>query len=154
MGEPHQSIPEVAPDEELPILLMRVGKLMLERMRVEHADDKAPGAGVLTVTHGFVTRYLEHHTDVTTVELAQHLRITKQSASEIVSALESAGYVRRRPHPVDGRARIVELTPAGRRKLRVSHERWSSVEEAWAKVAGDATLASTRRALEAYLADS
>jgi DNA-binding MarR family transcriptional regulator len=151
MGEPHPAFHEASPDEELPVLLMRVGKLMLEQMRAQH-EDKPPEARVLTITHGFVTRYLEHHDDVTTVELAQHLRVTKQSASEIVSALEAAGYVRRRPHPVDGRARIVELTAAGRRKLQISHERWRAAEAEWAAVAGGADLETVRRALEAYLA--
>lgn len=49
--------------------------------------------------------------------IAEHLGITRQAANAVVNELESLGYVRRAPDPVDGRAKQVILTEAGE-KLR------------------------------------
>ena len=71
----------------------------------------------MTVVHGLAARYLIGRDDVTTVELAGYLGITKQSTSEVVAPLERAGIVRRAPHPSDGRARVLLLTDDGAAKL-------------------------------------
>ena len=42
-----------------------------------------------------------------TVQLAEQARVTKQTASLLVQALEEEGYVERRPDPADARARRV-----------------------------------------------
>src|SRR3954470_23949650 len=47
-------------------------------------------------------------------ELAAALGIDKPNATVVVSELESQGLVRRRPHPTDGRAKVVEATPKGK----------------------------------------
>jgi DNA-binding MarR family transcriptional regulator len=41
--------------------------------------------------------------------------MTKQARGEFVATLEAAGLVRVTPDPSDGRARLVTLTPDGRR---------------------------------------
>ena len=46
-------------------------------------------------------------------ELADALSIDRPNATVIVADLESQGLVRRRPHPTDGRAKVVEATPEG-----------------------------------------
>jgi len=48
-------------------------------------------------------------------ELAGELYLDKSTASRVVGALERKGYVRRSPHPDDGRAVVLTVTPAGRR---------------------------------------
>jgi DNA-binding MarR family transcriptional regulator len=138
-------------DHELPLLMIRAAKDMAQRL----ADDSAAsssGTG-LTPVHGIAARYLQDHRDVTTVELAEHLRITKQSASEVVAALEKGRYVRRRPHPDDGRARVVELTAEGRRGVARSRSRWARLVAEWEQEVGAADLAVVRRALERYLGE-
>ena len=92
--------------------------------------------------HGLVTRYLDRHDDVTIIELADHLHVTKQSASELVGALEAGGYVRRRPNPADRRSRFLELTAKGRQGLTRSRDRWRRIEAEWASTAGDDALAT------------
>lgn len=52
-------------------------------------------------------------------QLAEALRIAPRSATEVVDALEDRGFVRRIPDPSDRRATCVDLTPDGRRVLRV-----------------------------------
>jgi DNA-binding MarR family transcriptional regulator len=44
---------------------------------------------------------------------ADALSIDRPNATVIVADLESQGLVRRRPHPTDGRAKVVEATPEG-----------------------------------------
>src|SRR5262249_53160565 len=90
--------------------------------------------------------------DVTAVDLARHLRITKQSASEVVALLEQNGIVERAPHPRDGRARVVLLTDAGKAKLEVGRRRWQELEDEWCELVGRDRLDATREALEMYLA--
>jgi DNA-binding MarR family transcriptional regulator len=46
-------------------------------------------------------------------ELAAKLGIDPPNATTLVAELESQGLVQRRPHPTDGRAKLVEATPQG-----------------------------------------
>jgi len=48
-------------------------------------------------------------------DLARELYLDKSTASRVVSALERKGHVRRAPHPGDGRAVVLTVTPSGRR---------------------------------------
>jgi DNA-binding MarR family transcriptional regulator len=47
-------------------------------------------------------------------QVADHLRISTASTTKLLDRLAAAGHVERRPHPNDGRARIVILTDASR----------------------------------------
>ena len=104
-----------------------------------------------TVVHGLAARYLVGRDDVTAVELARYLGITKQSTSEVVTALEHAGIVRRAPHPTDRRARVLLLSDAGAKKLADGRERWKELEDDWAALVGRDQLDVVRSALAAYL---
>lgn len=141
--------PDAADDEDdLLILLVRTAKAIVDRLRAEtpHAESHP-----LTVVHGLAARYMAGRDDVTTVELARHLNITKQSASEVVSALEHEGIVRRAPHPSDGRARVLLLTDKGTEKLAASRRRRKPVEDEWAALVGREELEVVRHALSVYL---
>src|SRR5688572_20698377 len=48
-------------------------------------------------------------------ELAAELYLDKSTASRVVTTLERKKYVTRSPHPADGRAIVLSVTPAGRR---------------------------------------
>jgi DNA-binding MarR family transcriptional regulator len=50
--------------------------------------------------------------------LAGRLQVHPTSVTNAVDRLEAAGLVRRRPHPDDGRALLVELTEDGARQAR------------------------------------
>ncbi|MBJ7330878.1 MAG: MarR family transcriptional regulator [Solirubrobacteraceae bacterium] len=63
-------------------------------------------------------------------EVAAELGVDLSVASRQIAALTAEGYVERRTDPEDGRAQIVDLTPAGRKVLRDSHRRMvASFEE-------------------------
>jgi DNA-binding MarR family transcriptional regulator len=50
---------------------------------------------------------------------------------ELVHALERAGYLERRPDPMDGRARIILLTEKGHGLVRQALRDIREVERAW-----------------------
>ncbi len=47
-------------------------------------------------------------------KMGERLQVHPTSVTPIVDRLEAAGLVRRKPHPVDRRAVLAEITPAGR----------------------------------------
>jgi DNA-binding MarR family transcriptional regulator len=55
-------------------------------------------------------------------ELAAALDIDPPNATTVVDDLESLGLARRRPHPTDRRARLVEATRKGRQAARKADE--------------------------------
>ena len=135
--------------DELAILIVRVAKAVVDRLRSKHPDG---ASSPMTVVHGLAARYLVDRNDVTAGELARYLRITKQSASEVVALLEQAGIVHRAPHPRDGRARVLLLTDDGVAKLTEGRSRWNAIEDEWAELVGRDRLDVLRGVLEAYLA--
>lgn len=76
------------------------------------------------------------------IDIAEELRITVGGSSKLVDRIEGAGYVRRSPDPSDGRAMRIELTPAGRRKLRGAEKTQCIVVQRFL----DATLSSNPQA--------
>ena len=63
--------------------------------------------------------------------LAARSGMTHQSMSELVHALERAGYLERRPDPADGRARMILLTDKGRALVRQALHDIREIEAAW-----------------------
>ena len=55
-------------------------------------------------------------------DIAEDLGITVGGTSKLIDRIEASGYCRRRPNAEDRRSSIVELTPAGRQKLRQATE--------------------------------
>ena len=131
------------------VLVVRTAKALVDRLRDARPDGTS---SPMTVVHGLAARYLLGRDDVTTVELARYLGITKQSTSEVVTALEQTGNVRRAPHPSDGRARVLLLTDEGKAKLEDGRRRWNGLENEWAELVGRDRLDVVRAALETYLA--
>lgn len=60
---------------------------------------------------------LHHSGPVAQHTLAEALDVSPRNITALVDALEAAGYVVRRAHPTDRRARLVELTAAGARLM-------------------------------------
>jgi DNA-binding MarR family transcriptional regulator len=55
--------------------------------------------------------------DCRVYDIADALSLTTGGVSKLVDAIESSGYVARRPNPEDRRSSLIELTPAGRKVL-------------------------------------
>jgi DNA-binding MarR family transcriptional regulator len=69
-----------------------------------------------------------------------------------VDELERRGYVERRPHPVDRRARVVVLAPRGRACIERVVALWAEIEGRWAGLVGADRLGVVRESLAAYVA--
>jgi DNA-binding MarR family transcriptional regulator len=66
-------------------------------------------------------------------EIADQMQVTKQSVNDLLRDLERMGYVELQPDPSDARARLVRLTPLGRKLERVV---WREAEAAENEIAG------------------
>jgi DNA-binding MarR family transcriptional regulator len=102
---------------ELRTTVMRLSR-KLRRMRA----DTTLGLGQIAALGT-----LDRHGQMTMGELAAHEGVQPPSMTRTVNALETAGYVRRQPHPRDGRQVVLTLSPAGAQMLREDRRQ----REAW-----------------------
>ena len=86
-------------------------------------------------------------------DLATQQAVSQPSMTALVNRLCQEGYATRQPHPHDGRAVLVAITPGGRRELRQRHaDRAAAFEAAISRLHPDhqhalAGLAAPLRAL-------
>ncbi|GIE88780.1 MarR family protein [Actinoplanes regularis] len=111
-----------------------------------HEGVRARGFTDLRPAHGFAFVRLAPD-GATVAELADHLGVTKQAASQTADELVRKGYVERRPHPTDARARLLVLTARGWACTRAADESAEEVLRAWADALGPDQLAGVRAAL-------
>ncbi len=87
-------------------------------------------------------------------EAAELAGLSKQTVNDLLGELEATGYLQRKPHPVDGRGRIVRLTPRGKRLQSTAHQISRELEADWATQIGAERIASLKRTLEDMLANA
>ncbi|GLI10264.1 MarR family transcriptional regulator [Paenibacillus tyrfis] len=85
--------------------------------------------------HGFVFQRLAPH-GATGNEIAEHMGITKQAASQMIDYLEEHGYVKRHSHPRDGRGKIVVLTERGWGCIQATERIFAGIERRWTDLLG------------------
>ncbi|MFD8302301.1 MarR family winged helix-turn-helix transcriptional regulator [Streptomyces sp. NPDC059690] len=96
--------------------------------------------------HGFAfTRLAPDGATVT--ELAVHLGVTKQAASQLVDEVVRKGYAERRAHPADARARLIVLTERGWACTRAAEAAAAEVVREWADVLGESEVRVLREQL-------
>lgn len=66
-------------------------------------------------------RALADHPEASASELARLCFVTRQSLQDVLAGLRSAGFVRDAKLPPRGRARSLELTPTGAKRLTAAH---------------------------------
>lgn len=76
----------------------------------------------------------------TATDLAAHLGVTKQAASQLVDELVRKGYAERRPHPDDARARLVVLTELGWACTRAAEEAALEAVQPWVELLGESEV--------------
>ncbi|MCX4913781.1 MarR family winged helix-turn-helix transcriptional regulator [Streptomyces sp. NBC_00687] len=89
--------------------------------------------------HGFAFARLSAD-GATVTDLAAHLGVTKQAASQLVDELVRKGYVERRPHPEDARARLILLTERGRSCTRAAEEAAADAVRTWGELLGEGDM--------------
>ena len=80
-------------------------------------------------------------------ELAEAMGIDPPNATVLVSDLEAQGLVRRKPHPTDGRAKVVEATRKGKALARKADAILATPPDALTELGAD-DLRTLRRILE------
>ncbi|WP_341395644.1 MarR family winged helix-turn-helix transcriptional regulator [Arthrobacter sp. G119Y2] len=85
-------------------------------------DPRGPGTALLAVL-----RLIGEQPEIRATELAGKLGIGAAGLSRHLSELVEMGYVCRRPHPEDGRAYLISLTPAGSRAVTEDMHRRSEL---------------------------
>jgi DNA-binding MarR family transcriptional regulator len=81
-------------------------------------------------------------------ELADQMGITKQSVNDLLAHLEQHGYLIREPDLVDRRARVVHLSPKGRRLEKTVTRESRAAELRIVEILGPRRFAHLREALE------
>jgi DNA-binding MarR family transcriptional regulator len=104
-----------------------------------HEGVVARGFEGLRPAHGFAFARLAPD-GATVTDLAAHLGVTKQAASQLVDEVVRKGYAERRPHPDDARARLVVLTERGLACTRAAEEAAAEAVRAWVDVLGEGEL--------------
>jgi DNA-binding MarR family transcriptional regulator len=134
-------------EELLVWLILRTARVVADRLR----EQSSVATSRFTAVHSLAVAYVARHESPTTTDLARHLNVTKQSASQLVTALEQAGILRGVPHPTDGRARLLLITEEGTKLFEEGRRDMQVIEEEWASILGTRQLETVRKALKAYL---
>jgi len=81
-------------------------------------------------------------------EIAATAQLSKQAVNDVLGQLERSGYLKRKPHPDDGRARVVRLTARGRRLDAAVWEAGRDVEWTWRERIGEPAWSVFREVLD------
>ncbi|MEV7342508.1 MarR family winged helix-turn-helix transcriptional regulator [Streptomyces sp. NPDC093544] len=108
-----------------------------------HEGVVARGFEGLRPAHGFAFARLAPG-GATVTDLAAHLGVTKQAASQLVDEVVRKGYVERRPHPDDARARLLVLTERGRACTRAAEEAAAEAVRPWVELLGEGEVRALR----------
>ena len=111
---------------------------------------EAAGWDDLRPVHAFTLRAISA-AEVTSVELAARLGVTKQAAGQLIDYLEARGYVERQPHPLGGRRRHIALTTRARQHLSDAAAIMRDVEAEWTAALGAERMLELRASLAALV---
>ncbi len=85
-----------------------------------------------------VLSLLAHNPGATSRQLCTALDILPPNLVSVIASLDSRGLIERRPHPSDGRAFGLHLTPAGRKLVRAAEQEVVQLEiDASARLSAD-----------------
>jgi DNA-binding MarR family transcriptional regulator len=110
-------------------------------------SDAALRSTGLSMAQYAVLRALADHPDASASDLSRLCFVTRQSLQDVLSGLRSCGLVSESGRPARGRARSLELTAVGAKRLAAAHAAVMGVESAMT----DGISASARRQLVAAL---
>ncbi|MFD8227115.1 MarR family winged helix-turn-helix transcriptional regulator [Streptomyces massasporeus] len=111
-----------------------------------HEGVLARGFEGVRPAHGFAFARLAPD-GATVTDLAAHLGVTKQAASQLVDEMVRKGYAERRPHPEDARARLVVLTERGWACTRAAEEAAAEAVREWGDLLGEREVRALGRQL-------
>ncbi|MGY0496901.1 MarR family winged helix-turn-helix transcriptional regulator [Nocardia sp. FBN12] len=128
---------------DLPLLLLAAAAEITQTVNARVA---AAGFTDIRPAHGFA--FVRMAPDGATIgEIAEHLGVTKQAASQLVDELVTKGYADRNPHPRDARARLITLTERGWACTRAADAALAEFTKNWSDALGATALNQVSRAL-------
>lgn len=135
---------------ELVALLGTAWSILIEDL---HTELSKIGYGDLRPAHGFVFQLLAPN-GATGNQIAEHLGVTKQAASQMVDYLEERGYVTRTPHPQDKRGKLILLTSKGWECIHATEAFFAALQDRWRAVLGSERMAALHADLQRLIATS
>src|ERR1700754_2449618 len=90
--------------------------------------DAALRSDGLSMAQYAAMRALADHPEASAAELARLCFVTRQSLQDLLAGLRSSGFVRDARVAQHGRARSLELTPSGTKRLAAAHSSVMNVE--------------------------
>jgi DNA-binding MarR family transcriptional regulator len=135
---------------ELVALLLTAYSILIDDLHTELARH---GYGDLRPAHGFAFQLLSAG-GATGNDLAEHLGVTKQAASQMIDYLEQHGYVVRQPHPTDKRGKLILLTQKGWNGIHATEAIFVTHERRWTEILGPERMHLLRTDLRHIIASS
>ncbi|GEM23805.1 MarR family transcriptional regulator [Nocardia seriolae NBRC 15557] len=129
--------------QDLPLLLLAAAAEVTDAI---HHGTVAAGFTDIRPSHGFAFVRMAPN-GATVGELAEHLSVTKQAASQLVDELVKKGYAQRNPHPSDARAKLITLTERGWACTRAADAAAARFTERWLATLGPAATVELRNTL-------
>ncbi|MGK2852532.1 MAG: MarR family winged helix-turn-helix transcriptional regulator [Microbacteriaceae bacterium] len=129
----------MAPSREQPDDRLAVGQLLVRLLRVFRDDLTEPraaaGFGDVREPHFQIFGNIRMG-GIRLTELAERAQLSLAATSELVNDLVELGYLERRPDPLDGRAKLIDLTARGRELMSAAGARVIDLEQRWASIVG------------------
>lgn len=135
--------------ERLPLAL----QLVLAGKHVAQLIERSLAGRGLNHTQARVLTLLSHHPGVTILQLSAPVGVEPANITRTIQALERLGTVERRPHPTDGRASLLYLTPTGTRLAQDLAVDMESLSTRLFQGVAPEQLAVLERVLAALMAD-
>jgi DNA-binding MarR family transcriptional regulator len=133
------------PPRPLPAVLAQLKNFavqdMFGRMSEAGFDDVREG-------HGCVFGFIDLEDGSRLTDLSERSGLTKQAVGEAVAELEQKGYLRRVPDPLDGRAKIIQLTERGLDAALTGRRLFAEIEAEWAERYGEVQVTALRDCAE------
>lgn len=129
--------------QSLTVALLAASRALIDGIS---AGVRARGFDDVRPAHGFAFTRLTPD-GATLTQLAEHLDVTRQAAAQLVDELTAKGYVERRPHPDDARARLIVLTAKGWACTRAADAAMADAVRPWATALGERRLGALREDL-------
>lgn len=98
-------------------------------------------------SHGAIMEQLDFTDGMRLTDLAKGAELTPQSAGELIDQLEELGYVERRPHPDDRRAKRIYRTAKAKQATQAAISAAQASEEKIKNLLGERRYSQLRRDL-------
>lgn len=141
---------------DLPVDRLAIGQLLVRLLRLFRDDLAAPaeepGYSDVREPHYQIFGNIRMG-GIRLTELASRAQLSLAATSELVNDLAALGYLTRRPDPVDGRAKLIDLTPRGQGLLADAGDRVADIEQRWSAAVGAPNFAHMCATMQRLLDD-